>query len=76
MANVINTIYSLGKNVQRTINKSFFRINLLTVIILGIYLILTKNSEIGLWIIELSLIFFLVFFYIYIEKANKKTPPI
>jgi uncharacterized protein (DUF983 family) len=67
---------SLGKDISSKMNKSYFQILFLTIILFGIYLIFTRNTEIGLWILEITFIIFIIICYIYIEKVNKKTPPI
>jgi hypothetical protein len=41
---------------------------LITTIIIGIYLIYTKNSEIGLWLTEISYIIALIIVFIFRKK--------
>jgi hypothetical protein len=65
----------MGNIIHKKMNESFFDMILLTAILFGIYLIFTRNTEIGFWLMELSFIIFTIIFYIYIEKPNKKAPP-
>jgi hypothetical protein len=67
MSNLWNAYKSWAKKHSRTCFNIWYYGVLLTAIILGIYLLVTWDANVSLWIIELSYIIGLTIFYFYKE---------